>query len=193
MTRHDRVPLRYYTWQDVETAADTIVSDLQQDDWRPDYIVGITRGGLALALLLSHRLDVRLETLKIKLRDAAPDESCESNCWMADDAFGIEYDDDLRSRANPDKRKKILVVDDINDTGATLAWLKKDWQSNCLPNDSSWETVWGGNVRFAVMTENASSEFGSVSYYWDKINKAKDYVWLVYPWELEAWLKQSTE
>lgn len=184
---------RYYTWQDVETAADTIMLDLQQDDWRPDYIVGVTRGGLALALLLSHRLGVRLETLKIKLRDAALDESCESNCWMADDAFGIEYDDDLRSRANPDKRKKILVVDDINDTGATLAWLKNDWQSSCLPNDSSWETVWGGNVRFAVMTENASSEFGAVSYYWDKVNKAEDNVWLVYPWELDAWSKQSTE
>jgi hypothetical protein len=53
--------------------------------------------------------------------------------------------------------------------------------------------VWGGNVRFAVMTENLSSKFGSVSYYWHQVNKAEDDVWLVYPWEKDSWLKPSME
>lgn len=186
---------RYYTWQDVCTAADAIMNDMYTDSWRPDYIVGITRGGLPLALLLSQRLGIRMETLKVKLRDAEPDEGCESNCWMADDAFGyvdplertIEY-----QHSDVYKKKNILVVDDINDTGATFNWIKKDWQSGCLPKDPNWDTVWGGNVRFAVMTENMSSDFGSISYYWDTVNKAEDDVWVVYPWEREAWLRPST-
>ena len=189
---------RYYTWQDVETAADAIMNDMYADGWRPDYIVGITRGGLPLALLLSQRLGIRMETLKVKLRDAEPDEGCESNCWMSEDAFGYvsELDRDavfVEVKSDPAAKKKILVVDDINDTGATFAWIKQDWQSSCLPDNPAWDTVWGGNVRFAVMTENVSSNFGAVSYYWDEVNKAQDDVWLVYPWEKDAWLKPSME
>jgi hypoxanthine phosphoribosyltransferase len=188
---------RYYTWQDVETAANAIVVDLLEDNWRPDYIVGITRGGLPLALLLSHRLGVRMETLKVSLRDTSGHGS-ETNCWMSEDAFGyvdVIDRDSVWSHTASDvtKKKNILVVDNINDTGATLAWVKQDWQSSCMPNNPVWDTVWGGNVRFAVMTENLSSNFGSVSYYWDAVNKLEENVWLIYPWEKDAWLKPSME
>ena len=46
--------------------------------------------------------------------------------------------------------KNILIVDDINDTGATFNWIKKDWQSGCLPDNEAWNNVWGNNVRFAT-------------------------------------------
>jgi hypoxanthine phosphoribosyltransferase len=188
---------RYYTWQDVETAANAILADLLEDNWRPDYIVGITRGGLPLALLLSHRLGVRMETLKVSLRDTSGHGS-ETNCWMSEDAFGyvdVIDRDGVWSHTASDvtKKKNILVVDNINDTGATLAWVKQDWQSSCVPNNPVWDTIWGGNVRFAVMTENFSSNFGSVSYYWDTVNKSEEDVWLIYPWEKDAWLKPSME
>jgi hypoxanthine phosphoribosyltransferase len=175
----------YYTWQDVERAADSIVAQMCRDEWCPDYVVGITRGGLPLATILSHRLGVRMETLKIKLRDAQPDECCETNCWMADDAFGVVEDQELyKSRWDPNIRKKILIVDDINDTGATFNWLVKDWQSSCFPKeDAAWNAVWGKTTRFAVMTENLSSDFDLVSYHWDEVNKAEDPTWLVYPYE----------
>jgi hypoxanthine phosphoribosyltransferase len=176
---------KYYTWQDVERAADSIIAQMCKDKWCPDYIVGITRGGLPLATILSHKLDVRLETLKIKLRDAASEECCESNCWMADDAFGcVDDQETFKSRWDINKRKKILIVDDINDTGATFNWLKKDWQSSCLPNEEhAWKSVWSKTTRFAVMTENLSSSFQDVSYYYHEVNKSEDNVWLVYPYE----------
>lgn len=176
----------YYSWQDVEEACVNIALQMYKDAWRPDYIVGITRGGNVPATILSNMLGIRCEALKVSLRDDSHGE-CETNCWMSDDAFG--YVDEIereiyKSRWDTKKRKNILIVDDINDTGATFNWIKQDWQSTCLPNeDAAWKTVWGGNVRFAVITENLSSKFESVNYYAHEVNKAEEDVWLVYPWE----------
>ena len=180
----------FYTWEDVHTAAHKIALQMYNDNWRPDYIVGITRGGLPLALVLSHILDVRMETLKVKLRDGKTGEECESNCWMSEDAFGYVFIEDRdrvfgEVKSDPNLKKNILVVDDINDTGATFNWIKQDWQSSCLPDNPVWDTIWGQNVRFAVMTENLSSQFTEVNYWWHEVNKAEENTWLVYPWEYE--------
>ena len=176
-----------YTWEDLHTAAYRIQLQMYKDAWRPDYIVGITRGGLPLATVMSHMLDCRMETLKIKLRDAADGEGPESNLWMAEDAFGyvpVDEQATYKSRWDIDRRKRILVVDDINDTGATFNWIKQDWQAGCLPQeDNAWDPVWKENVRFAVMPENLASDFDLLQYNYDEVNKAEDDVWLVYPWE----------
>jgi hypoxanthine phosphoribosyltransferase len=178
---------KYYSWQDVEDACVNIALQMYKCNWRPDYIVGITRGGNVPATILSNMLGVRGEALKVSLRDNYNGESSESNCWMAEDAFGYVNEDErdtLKSRWDLNKRKNILVVDDINDTGATFNWIKEDWQSSCLPNETgAWDSVWNSNVRFATITENLSSEFDGVQYYYDEVNKAEEDCWLVYPWE----------
>ena len=106
---------------------------------------------------------------------------------MSEDAFGYVNEEDrevYKSRWDISKRKNILIVDDINDTGATFNWIKEDWRSSCLPNEESWDKVWHGNVRFATITDNLSSEFnGKVDYTTHEVNKAEEDVWLVYPWE----------
>ena len=38
-------------------------------------------------------------------------------------------------------------------------------------------------TRFAVLTENLSSDFGNINFYVHEVNKAEEDVWLVYPWE----------
>ena len=180
---------QYYTYNDLHDTALDIVLQMYKDNWQPDYIVGINRGGLPLALRISHLTNVRMYTLDVCLRDGG-DIGPESNCWMAEDAFGYVYEpdrDDVYGKAtsDPAEKKKILIVDDINDTGATFNWIKQDWQNGCLPDHPNWDTVWGQNVRFAVMTENLSSEFGEVAYSWHEVNKAENDVWLVYPWEYD--------
>ena len=71
--------------------------------------------------------------------------------------------------------KKILIVDDINDTGDTLAWLKQDWNnSGKIFTDGKSEINWEANVRFAVLTENEPSKFGDVDYVSKFINKNED-------------------
>jgi len=171
----------YYSWQDVERMCVSIVNQMYKDNWRPDYIVGLTRGGNVPATIISNMTGIRCEALKVSLRD--DDSHCESNCWMAEDAFGYVYKDEDKITGGP-LEKKILIVDDINDTGATFNWIKQDWQSGCLPNDPKWERIWGNNVRIAVLTDNMASETVlPISYSCHEINKAEEDVWLVYPWE----------
>ena len=171
----------YYSWQDVEKMCVSIVNQMYHDNWKPDYIVGITRGGNVPATIISNMTGISCEALKVSLRDDSGHGS-ESNCWMSEDAFGYVEKEEDRVTGGP-LEKKILIVDDINDTGATFNWIKQDWQSTCLPNDPKWERVWGNNVRFATLTENLASTFYDVNYTCHEINKAEEDVWLVYPWE----------
>ena len=162
----------YYTWSDVEHHTQEILRQICSDAWRPDYVVGLTRGGLVPANLISQYLGCRMETLKVSLRDS--DSESESNLWMAEDAFGHEMD----------QPKNILIVDDINDTGATLNYIREDWPSGCFPDDARWTEVWGSNVRVAVLVDNESSKSEiPVSYSAVDINKAEQDSWIVFPWE----------
>ena len=155
----------YYSWTDVERMCVSIINQMYKDNWRPDYIVGITRGGNVPATIISNMTGIRCEAIKVSLRDGSEQES---NCWMAEDAH---------------EGKNILIVDDINDTGATFNWIMEDWPAGCYPS-SPWEQVWNNNVRFATLTDNLASEFkGQCAYTCHEINKAEEDVWLVYPWE----------
>jgi xanthine phosphoribosyltransferase len=161
----------YLTWQDVEHHTQEILRQIHADAWRPDYVVGLTRGGLVPANLISQYLGCRMETLKVSLRD---DTECESNLWMAEDAFGHEME----------QPKNILIVDDINDTGATLNYIREDWPSGCFPDNPRWTDIWGSNVRIAVLVDNESSKNEiPVSYSAVDINKAEQDSWIVFPWE----------
>ena len=176
----------YYTDKQIEGMIHNIIRQMSKDRWIPDYVIGLTRGGLLPALKISNYLDIPMETLKVSLRDGG---ESESNCWMAEDAFGYvepKEQEMTKSRWDTKRRKNILIVDDINDTGATLEWIRKDWQDSCLPNEPSWDTVWGNNVRFAVLINNDASPT-EVSYIGESINKAEDPQWCVFPWE--CWWK----
>lgn len=147
--------------------------EIAASGWRPDYIVGITRGGLTPAVMISHYLDVPMHTLNVSLRDADSDIGPESNLWMAEDAFGYNS-----------APKNILIVDDINDSGATINWIMEDWRSGCFPDGDRWKEMWGDNVRFAVVFDNLASKANvKMNFVGEEINKAEQDVWIDFPYE----------
>ena len=144
----------YYSWQDVENMCSSIVLQMYNNNWRPDYIVGLTRGGNIPATIISNMLDVPCEAMKVSFRN---DDRVDKDFWLSELV----------------QEKNILIVDDINDTGATFEWIKNDWMLENILH----------KVKFATLTENIASNFGDVSYHVHEVNKSEEDVWLVYPWE----------
>jgi xanthine phosphoribosyltransferase len=168
---------------DFKGLVNKICRDIALSNWKPDYIVGLTRGGLLPAVMISHYLNVPMQSLDVSLRDGG---ECVSNLGMAEDAFGYINHDPMCSG---DGRKNILIVDDINDQGSTLNWIMNDWPSGCFPSDERWGNVWNNNVRFAVVVDNLSSQCSVGMDYWGmEVNKAEEDVWIEFPYE-EWWTK----
>jgi hypoxanthine phosphoribosyltransferase len=157
---------RVFSWKKFQNLTNKLAFDILKSNWRPDYIVGILRGGAVPAVMLSHILEVPMYGLKVSLRD---DKDCETNCWMPEDLIG---------------GKKILLVDDINDSGATFKWIQEDWYSNVagVMSQEDWTTVCQNNLRSAVLVDNLVSDF-FVDFYGLSVNKNSDPRWIVFPWE----------
>ena len=144
----------YVTWDDVQRQTQEILRQMQKENWKPDFIVGITRGGLTLSNLLSQYLDVTMYTLDVRLRDGE-NVPCETNTKLAEIAFGMN--NGIRQvLVGIVNCKKVLIVDDINDSGATINWVKADWE-NTIQNkiqddiDYVWDSIWNKSTKFAVL------------------------------------------
>lgn len=141
----------------------TICQRIVSSNWKPDYVVGITRGGLLPAVLISQFFNVPCNALKVSFTDNQFD----SNTWMPEDAIS---------------GRNILIVDDINDSGRTLNWLVNDWESTT--SNANWESVWLDRVRFAVIIDKHSSEFKfKPNYCGRKLSRAEEDTWWEFPWE----------
>ena len=140
---------RVISWDEYNELVSSIASQVKGT---PDAIVGLTRGGLVPAVSLSHMYNAKLYCLNISLRDGKA--SSQGFDWRQ-----------LQKYTN------ILIVDDINDSGATL-----------------WEVAnqcYGREIRkptFATLLSKGSSEFDNLIS-GEEINKDKEHEWLVFPWE----------
>jgi len=168
MSKVQAVKKHHISWAQLEGYCTDIALQLMKDNWKPDLIVGITRGGAIPAVMLSHMLDVKMVGLDVSLYDS--DQGPESNLWLAEDALA---------------GKKILIVDDINDRGTTINWIKQDWEASVAGAKKSIE--WGFSTRIAVIVDNESSQAEITPKYCGMtVNKAAEDVWLVFPYE-EFW------
>ena len=160
---------RHIKFKEYKSLVSRICCAIQVSPWKPDYIVGITRGGLLPAVMISQWFNIPMHSLDVSLRDGR---DCVSNLGMAEDAY---------------EGKNILIVDDINDTGATLNWIMKDWPSGCHPDAIRWPGIWNNNVKFAVVFDNLASKCNvAMDFCGEEINKAEDDIWIEFPYE-EWW------
>ena len=151
-----------------------ICRQIELDNWRPDYVVGIGRGGATPAVLISQYFDVPYHSVGLHLHTH---KNTEHNAWIAVDAIG-----------ETGTRKNILVVDDIVESGDTLNWIVDDWQSACMPASDEWDDIWNNTVRFAVVIDNTASEFcKNIDYCGSEINEHLDDYLITFP--ITTWWK----
>jgi hypoxanthine phosphoribosyltransferase len=153
-------PELYYIPYDAFLAGvEALGSMLEADSWRPDFLVGIGRGGLVPAAYLSHRNDIPM--LSIDLSSGEPS--------FADELLGILA---LKSRSG----SRILIIDDINDSGSTIVHLRSGIAQQGGQQDQ---------VRVAVLINNIRSR-AETEYSGTDIDRDTDKRWFVFPWEAVA-------
>ena len=136
-----------------------LAGQIGADGWTPSFIIGIGRGGLAPAVYLSHATG--LPMLSVDHSSEVPD--------FADAPL-------VRLAARTREGERLLFLDDINDTGGTLAKLRRALIEA------------GGvaaNIRFVTLIDNSGSA-ERVDYRARTIDRAETKDWFVFPWEAVA-------
>ena len=100
--------MKDYPYENFRNDTNRLIREVKE--FNPDAIVGIARGGLTLAHAISEGLDIReVQTLRTELYD----KSCKRDFL---NIFG---------ECSFKEVNKVLVVDDISDTGETLKVIMK--------------------------------------------------------------------
>lgn len=166
MTRSVQPILTYISYEDFLCDVHGIMAAVRDDGWTPDFVVGLGRGGLAPAVFMSHGM-------------AVPMLSVDHSARIAD--FADELLAKLASLTLGGNR--LLFVDDINDSGSTLVYIRDMLERNGA--DAS-------NIRFAVLINNVRSR-ATVDYWSREINRDTHKDWYVFPWEAMATVETLIE
>ena len=86
-----------YPWNTIDDLVKEVAN--RASSFKPTHIVGITRGGLIPAVMLSHNFDLPMETLGVSFRDNRATH---------------------HTKFKPIDDARYLIVDDINDSGTTF-------------------------------------------------------------------------
>jgi hypoxanthine phosphoribosyltransferase len=136
-----------------------ILRQISKEGERFDIVVGVSRGGLVPATLLSQYLDIPLTPVRWSLRDH-PD---------------VREETLLDVKQALAAGKRVLVVDDICDEGDTLQQI---WEA------LKWPTIdLEANARAAVLVHNLGGDKFEPDFVGIEINKADKDVWVEFPWE----------
>jgi xanthine phosphoribosyltransferase len=151
--------LSYISYEEFLADLDGVAENLARDSWRPDFLVGIGRGGLVPAAYLSHRLDIAM--LSVDVSSGEP-------------GFADELLVKLAGKMRAGQR--ILIIDDINDSGGTITMLRAALAA---------ESAGAERLRVAVLLSNVRSR--ARADYWSRtIDRVDDKRWFVFPWEAQA-------
>jgi hypoxanthine phosphoribosyltransferase len=146
---------KYITWTEVETLVSHLCEHVEASGFKPDVVLGISRGGLIPAVMLSHCWDIPMIPLR----------------WSTRDHLYTDADTVAEIIKEVEDGKRLLIVDDICDSGVTLTELN-DHFANMLPKMRD-------NIKFATLHQRAGSKLVP-----DFIGGyITDGMWIVYPYE----------
>jgi uncharacterized protein len=145
------VEREWMTWEDVGTAVEELAAQIEAAQFTPDAVLALARGALAYALGVKN-----MATLNVEFYTGVDE----------------RLDEPLLLPPVPDlsllRTERLLVVDDVADTGRTLA----------LARDFCAEHV--GDVRTAVLYEKPQSVVRA-DFVWRRTEK-----WINFPWSTPA-------
>jgi len=150
---------KHVLWNDVEVMCKAVHEEAVKDTFNPDLIIGLSRGGLIpLGLLAGEKMFDQRNTLSIAV--SSYDRTKQGNITL----LLPVHTENLRDY------KSVLVVDDLIDSGKTMAFvvalLKKD-----LPE---------ATIKTAVLFYKPANTTMTPDYY---ASETAD--WIVFPWETE--------
>ena len=143
------------SWELFNNLAKKVAQKMKKDDYQPDFMVGLARGGWVLSRVLCDYLGVKdLVSLKVEHWGvtATPDGTAK---------IKFPFDIDLSGR-------DVVVVDDITDTGESMK-VAVDYIKTMNPR----------NIRTATLRHISGGKF-TPDYYGDEIT----WRWVVFPWNI---------
>lgn len=151
-----KVPVKIVEWDEIVDWAWGLAKKILDSGWRPDVIVAVARGGYVPARLLADLLDVT-DMLSVQSQHWTEAAKAAERAILK-----YPYTVDLEGR-------RVLVVDDIVDTGETLVLAKRHIEEN-------WNA---GEVRTATLQWISSVAKYRPDYYYIEVT---DWTWFQYPW-----------
>ncbi|MBP1928724.1 hypoxanthine phosphoribosyltransferase [Methanolinea mesophila] len=150
----DEFPCELVTWQDSYEMARTLAGMVKEDCYAPDIVIAVGRGGYVPArVVCDFMLQDMLTSFKMEHWGSAAREKPEVRV-----RFPIAVD--IRGQ-------KVLVVDDVTDSGETLQYAIKYLQG-FSPRE----------IRTAVLQHKSGSVFRP-DYF---AREEKEWRWIIYPW-----------
>jgi len=153
----DAAPELFYISHEAFVADVAILAQQIEDDaWKPDFIIGVGRGGLVPAVHISHRTNLPMLSI---------DHSSKV----------LGFADELLAKVAAESATgvRLLFIDDINDSGRTIDYIRGLLADNGCERD---------NLRFGVLINNSRSQV-VVDYWSQMIDRDSDKRWFVFPWE----------
>ena len=148
----------YVSWKDIEDWTKGIMKMIIADDYNPDIIVGIARGGLVPARMVADYL-FKKDLLSIKTEHWGVTETMDGKAV-------------LKEKLNYDvSGKKVLIVDDITDTGESMR-LSYNYIKSLNPAELK---------TTSMLYVNGSSY--TPDYYGKGLSK-EEWAWFVFPWNV---------
>ena len=141
-----------YSIDDLNVDLKTIVRQIELESYSPELILSINRGGCIPGIYLSHYLKVSHVVVNIQLRDGDSNKK-----------YFLQKKDFLN-------KKRVLIVDDINDTGKTFKEIEKITKNNDC------------DFKFCALLDNIQSR-QKIHFRGKSINKSNDPLWYIFPWE----------
>lgn len=140
-----------YSFDELKIDLKTIINQIKNSAFEPELILSINRGGCIPGIYLSHFLKVPHEVISIQFRDGSGNNDFDLNKYVKN-------------------KKRILVIDDINDTGKTFGKIKKSIQhTDC-------------KVKYCALLDNSQSS-QKIDFQGKSINKFIEPIWYIFPWE----------